>query len=258
MPPESEYNEVTMKKPISPVKAYENIQFLKSEDARTIRILSEYQEPLTRLNKQKVNDTVLFFGSSRANPDDPNSSLSRYYWEAEELAYLLADWAIRLEAKGKNFVICTGGGGGIMEAANRGADRAGGKSIGMNISIPMEQYPNSYISPELAFEFHYFFMRKFWLVYLAKAIVAFPGGYGTLDEIFEVLTLTQTQKIDRNEICVILYGEEYWREILNLEVLVEKQAVSRTDLALFHYCSQPQEAFEYLKSRLVPRVRETD
>ncbi len=244
-----------MKKPPSPLKAYENLDFLKSDDARTIRILSEYMEPLTRLRKHKVNNTVLFFGSARAAPENGSSLLARYYDEAEELAYLLARWAIKLKPKGKNFVICTGGGGGIMEAANRGADRAGGKSIGMNISLPMEQAPNPFISPELAFEFHYFFMRKFWLVYMARAIVAFPGGYGTLDEIFEVLTLTQTEKIDRRDITVLLYGEEYWREVLNLEALAKHQAINPEDLKLFKYCSDPQEAFEFLKSQLLPDLK---
>lgn len=247
-----------MKKHPHPLKAYENLEFLKSDDARTIRVLSEYQEPLTRLEQQKVNNTVLFFGSARANPEDTHSRLGRYYWEAEELAFLLARWAITLKARGKNFVICTGGGGGIMEAANRGADRAGGKSIGMNISLPMEQDPNPFISPELAFEFHYFFMRKFWLVYMARAIVAFPGGFGTLDEVFEVLTLTQTQKIDREDICVLLYGEEYWKGIVDFEALAKHRAISREDLRLFHYRSNPQEAFDYLKQRLLPHLRAAD
>lgn len=236
------------------IKAYQNLEFLKSTDARTIRILSEYQEPLTRLKKYKVNNTVLFFGSARAHPENGETVLERYYWEAEELAYLLAKWAIKLTPKGKNFVICTGGGGGIMEAANRGADRAGGKSIGMNISLPFEQYPNTYISPELAFEFHYFFMRKFWLVYKARAIVAFPGGYGTLDEIFEVLTLTQTEKLNHRNISVLLYGEEYWREILNLEALVKHKAINADDLNLFHYISDPNEAFAFLKTKLEPHL----
>lgn len=236
------------------LKAYENLKFLKSEDARTIRILSEYQEPLTRLKEFKVNNTVLFFGSARTKPKSSKSVLAKYYWEAEELAFMLAEWAIKLKPKGKNFVICTGGGGGIMEAANRGATRAGGKSIGMNISVPTEQYPNPYISPELAFEFHYFFMRKFWMVEKARAIVAFPGGFGTLDEVFEVLTLTQTEKIRRDEICVLLYGEEYWREIMNLEALAKHEAIDPDDLNLFSYCSNPQEAFDFLKSQLLSHL----
>lgn len=255
-PEQSEYNGCAMTKRQHPIKAYENLEFLKSDDARTIRILSEYQEPLTRLKQQKVNNTVLFFGSARAHPEDnEHSLLGRYYREAEELAFQLARWAITLKARGKNFVICTGGGGGIMEAANRGADRAGGKSIGMNISLPMEQDPNPYISPELAFEFHYFFMRKFWLVYMARAIVAFPGGFGTLDEVFEALTLTQTRKIDQKDISVLLYGEEYWRRIVDFEALAEHGAISQEDLSLFTYCSTPEDAFAYLTKRLLPHLK---
>lgn len=175
----------------------------------------------------------------------------KYYWEAEELAYRLVKWAIRLKPKGKNFVICTGGGPGIMEAANQGASRAGGKSIGMNIALPMEQYLNSYVSPELAFIFHYFFMRKFWLVYKAKCVVAFPGGYGTLDEVFEILTLTQTDKISRDHVVILLYGEKYWKEIINFNTLIKYKSISPEDLKLFTYCSDPEEAFTFLKERLI-------
>lgn len=235
-----------------PEKAYKNLEFLNSEEARTIRILSEYIEPLSRLNRQKVNSTVLFFGSSRAKPDDTGSLLSQYYVETEELAFRLAKWAIKLEPKGKNFVICTGGGPGLMEAANRGAARAGGKSIGMNISIPEEQVPNPYISPDLSFIFHYFFMRKFWLVNHARAIVAMPGGFGTLDELFEVLTLIQTGKIHRDQLCVLLYGKEYWDKIIDFHALLEHGAIDDEDLRLFTVCSTPDEAFAYLKKKLMP------
>jgi len=234
-----------------PKKAYKNLDFLRSDYARTIRILSEYLEPESRLKKNKVNNTVLFFGSARVNSDDESAPLYKYYRQAEELAYLLAEWAIDLKPRGKNFVICTGGGGGIMEAANRGANRAGGKSIGMNISLPHEQEPNQFISPELAFEFHYFFMRKFWLVNKARAIVAFPGGFGTLDEIFETLTLIQTGKINRKEILILLYGEEYWEKIINFQRLVENKTISPGDLSLFAYSSDPKEAFVTLKERLI-------
>lgn len=240
-----------MKKTDVPEKAYKNLDFLNSNDARTIRILAEYLEPLSRLRKNKVNSCVLFFGSSRVDSENRNSPLARYYWEAEELAYNLAKWAIRLKPKGKNFVICTGGGPGLMEAANRGASRAGGLSIGMNISIPHEQSLNAYISPELAFVFHYFFMRKFWLVYRARAIVAFPGGYGTLDEVFEILTLVQTEKIAKSEILILLYGEDYWKKIIDFDALVANKTISPEDLEIFHFCSDPQEAFLYLKERLV-------
>lgn len=233
-----------------PSIAYENRKFLASPEARTLRILSEIIEPKVRLERLKVNSTVLFLGSSRYDPADQNSPLSKYYWDAEELAFRLAIWAIRLRPKGKNFVICTGGGPGIMEAANRGAARAGGKSIGMNIELPHEQAPNSYISPELSFLFHYFFTRKFWLINKAKAVVAFPGGFGTLDELFETLTLVQTGKLSRKRMTIILYGEEYWRRVVHFDVLVKSGTIAPGDLRLFDYCSTPKQAFALLKSRL--------
>ncbi len=240
-----------MKKNAPTLKAYKNLDFLKSRDARTLRILSEYLEPLSRLNKLKVNNTILFLGSAQADSKKKDSPLTKYYWEAEELAYKLAKWAIKLKPKGKNFVICTGGGPGMMEAANRGAERADGKSIGMNISIPiMEQELNPYVSPELGFMFHYFFMRKFWLLYMAKAVVAFPGGLGTLDEIFETLTLVQTQKIQKKHFVILLYGEEYWRKIVNFDSLVEHGSISPEDLKLFSYSSDPEDAFNFLKEKL--------
>ncbi|NIM59675.1 MAG: TIGR00730 family Rossman fold protein [Candidatus Aminicenantes bacterium] len=239
-----------MKKSELTKRAYENTKFLESREARTLRILSEYLEPLKRLNEWKVNNTILFLGSSKANPEDKDSPLTKYYWEAEELSYNLVKWAIKLKQKGKNFVICTGGGPGIMEAANRGAYRAEGKSIGMNISIPEEQYLNPYASPELSFIFHYFFMRKFWLVYRAKAVVAFPGGYGTLDEVFETLTLVQTNKISRDHLVILLYGKEYWRKIINFKELLKYKTISEEDLKLFFYCSSPKEAFSILKEKL--------
>ncbi|HDZ26467.1 hypothetical protein LCGC14_1021680 [marine sediment metagenome] len=240
-----------MKKSESTIKAYENSQFLESDEARTLRILSEYLEPLKRLNELKVNNTILFLGSSKAKVEEKDSPLTRYYWEAEELAYNLAKWAIKLKQKGKNFVVCTGGGPGIMEAANRGASRAEGKSIGMNISLPEDQLPNLYISPELSFMFNYFFMRKFWMLNKARAVVAFPGGYGTLDEVFETLTLVQTNKISREDVVILLYGEEYWRKIINFEELLKHKTISAEDLKLFFYCSTPKEAFSILKEKLI-------
>jgi len=203
-----------------------------------------------RLAKHRVHSTVLFLGSSRLDPSDRRSPLAKYYGAAEELAFRLATWAIKLKPQGKNFVVCTGGGPGLMEAANRGAARAGGKSIGMNISLPEEQLPNPYISPELSFIFHYFFTRKFWLVNKAKAVVAFPGGFGTLDELFETLTLVQTGKIVRGDMTIILYGEEYWRRVLHFDVLIESGAIAREDVDLFSFCSTPQKAFALLKSEL--------
>jgi uncharacterized protein (TIGR00730 family) len=233
-----------------PKKAYKNLEFLNSEEARTIRILSEYIEPLKRLNEHKVHSTVLFLGSSKARPDEKDSALTKYYWETEELAFRLAKWAIKLKPKGKNFVVCTGGGPGLMEAANRGAARAGGKSIGMNISIPEEQFPNAYISPELSFFFHYFFMRKFWLVNRAKAIVALPGGFGTLDELLEVLTLVQTGKIHKDELVILLYGKEYWDKIIDFEELLKNKAIDAADIHLYSYSSSPEDAFSFLKNKL--------
>jgi len=239
-----------MKKTAVPHTAYDNMEFLLSPDARPVRILTEYLEPLTRLKTHKVNSTILFFGSSHAAPVPKSGPLARYYRDAEELAFLLASWAIKLKPKGKDFVICTGAGPGIMEAANRGARRAGAKTIGMNISIPEPQSANPYISAELSFLFHYFFMRKFWLISPARAIIAFPGGFGTLDEVFETLTLIQTGKISRDDMTVVLYGEEYWRRIVRFETLLEEGAVAPRDLEIFSFASTPREAFRLLKRRL--------
>ena len=263
-----------------PEKAYANQNFLKSPDARTIRILAEYLEPLQRLRKHRIKDTVVFFGSARilsreeaqakyemvqAQVSQPvvkamrlsltqaqrSLEMSRYYEEARELAHKLTRWSASLQ-KNRRFVVCSGGGPGIMEAANRGAMEAGGPSIGMNISLPFEQFANPYISRDLAFEFHYFFMRKFWFVYLAKGLIVFPGGFGTLDEFFELLTLVQTQKVIK-EMCIILYGSKYWQEILNLEKLVEWGMISENDLSLFHLLDDVDTAFAVLKNHLKSR-----
>jgi uncharacterized protein (TIGR00730 family) len=239
-----------IKKIPPPEIAYKNQEFLDSEEARTIRILSEILEPMYRLSKYKVHSTVLFLGSSRVEPHKKALPLLKYYWDAEELAYRLATWAIKLKPKGKNFVICTGGGPGIMEAANRGAARAGGRSIGMNISLPHEQAPNPYISPELSFLFHYFFTRKFWLINKAKAVIAFPGGFGTLDELFETLTLIQTEKIPKEDLFIVLYGKEYWQKTIHFDMLIEMGTISPEDVGLFYFCSTPQEAFALLRARL--------
>jgi hypothetical protein len=238
-----------------PPKAFNNPEFLASPEARTVRILSEYLEPLSRFEWLKVNSTVLFLGSARADGRDQRSLLNKYYWEAEELAYRITRWAIPLKPKGKNFVVCTGAGPGMMEAANRGAIRAGGKTIGMNIALPLEQRSNAYISPELAFVFHYFFMRKFWLISRAKAVIAFPGGYGTLDELFEMLTLVQTGKIDREGVFIILYGEAYWRKVLNFEALIKAGTITPDDAALFTFFSDPSKTFAFLKKKLMKFCR---
>jgi uncharacterized protein (TIGR00730 family) len=226
--------------------AYLNDDFLNSPDARAVRILAEYLEPLSHFRRQRVRDTVVFFGSARIKEDGP---LSQYYKSARELAKLLTQWSAQFDHGNYRFVICSGGGPGIMEAANRGAADAGGKTVGLNIGLPFEQFPNAYITPELSFEFHYFFMRKFWFAYLAKALVVFPGGFGTMDEMFEILTLTQTQKL-RKKMTVILYGSQYWKEVINFDALVKYGTISAADLELFQYADDPAAAFELLKQGL--------
>ena len=226
--------------------AYQNRQFLQSEEARPLRILAEYLEPLERFRSEDICDTIVFFGSARIAPD---GALGRFYAEARELARLITLWSKSLPADAHRYVICSGGGGGIMEAANRGASDAGGRTIGLNISLPHEQQPNPYITRELLFEFHYFFMRKLWFAHLARALVVFPGGFGTLDELMEILALAQTRKLSR-QIPVILYGSAYWDEIINFPALVRHGTIAQEDLELFRRADSPQQAFELLQSRL--------
>ncbi len=231
--------------------AYLNRDFLNSPDARAIRLLAEYMEPLSVFRRQKIRDTVVFFGSARVREDGP---LGQYYRDARELARLVTQWAAQfINNDTYRFVVCSGGGPGIMEAANRGAADAGGKTIGLNIGLPFEQLPNPYISPDLSFEFHYFFMRKLWFAYLAKALIVFPGGFGTLDEMMEVLTLTQTQKLAK-KIAIILYGSSYWKEIVNFDALVRHGTISAGDLELFRYADDPAGAFELLKTHLMTHL----
>jgi uncharacterized protein (TIGR00730 family) len=232
--------------------AYREEAFLQSPDSRPLRILSEYLWPLSHFHNEKVKDTVVFFGSARIQESGP---LSRYYHEARQLARLVTEWSESISRSSDNgephhrFVVCTGGGPGIMEAANRGAKDVGGKTIGLNIGLPFDQRPNEYITPELSFEFHYFFMRKFWFAYLAKALVVFPGGFGTLDELTEVLTLAQTKKLE-NRISILLYGSEFWNEILNFDALVKHGVISEADLSLFRFADTPECAFKVLKQDL--------
>ncbi len=259
--------------------AYLDPDFLESDEARPIRLLSEYLEPLRRFKEQRIQDTVVFFGSARVdsreraeralqtlrargvrNADEhylvelnqTRKALewARYYEEARELARLLTAWSGSLNCENHRFVVTSGGGPGIMEAANRGAREGGGKTVGLNIRLPFEQGANPYITEGLHFEFHYFFMRKFWFAYLAKALVIFPGGFGTCDELFEILTLAQTDKLSR-KIDVVLYGSEYWKDVLNLRPMSEWGAIAEQDLELLHYADTPADAFEQLKAHLL-------
>lgn len=229
-----------------PVLAYRDSDFLDSDDGRPLRILAEYLQPLQALRREGVHDTVVFFGSARLRED---GLLGRYYAEARELARLVTEWSLSLPCEVRRFIVCSGGGGGIMEAANRGAAEAGGRTIGFNIGLPHEQRPNPYITAGLGFEFHYFFMRKLWFAHLARAMVAFPGGFGTLDELCEVLTLSQTRKLAR-PLPVLLYGRSYWQEIINFEALRRHGMIGEQDLDLFRYVDSPTEALAALKSSL--------
>src|SRR5256886_4342498 len=258
--------------------AYSNQTFLNSPDGRLLRILSEYMEPLARFRREQIQDTVVFFGSARfqgshaaktnltrvernearAAAEQQEKDLkralagvdmARYYEDARRMAYLLSKWSIQIPARRHRFVVTTGGGPGVMEAANLGAHEAGGKSIGLNINLPFEQNPNPYITPSLNFEFHYFFMRKFWFAYLAKALVIFPGGFGTLDELFEILTLAQTEKLAK-KIVVVVYGSAYWKKIINFDAMVDAGVISPPDLELFKMSDSPEESLEFLKEGL--------
>lgn len=232
--------------PGRPSPAYRNAAFMDSDEARPLRILAEYLEPLHVFRRQRVHDTIVFFGSARLAEDGP---LGRYYAEARELARLVTAWSATLECPARRFLVCTGGGGGIMEAANRGAAEAGGRTIGLNIGLPFEQRPNPYITPELLFEFHYFFMRKLWFTHLARAFVAFPGGFGTLDELFEMLTLAQTHKLDRR-ILILLYGPDYWKPIVDFEALARLGMISPGDTGLLRFVDSPAEALAELREGL--------
>ncbi len=255
MPSEEDLNAFPVVEPDSlrrPV-AYREEAFLQSPESRPLRFLSEYLWPLAHFQEEKIQDTIVFFGSARIEEDSP---LGRYYREARELARLVTEWAMSISGKAgqcgdpyRRFVVCSGGGPGIMEAANRGASDAGGKTVGLNIGLPFEQRPNPYITPELCFEFHYFFMRKFWFAYLAKALVVFPGGFGTLDELTEILTLAQTKKLE-SKILIVLYGSEFWNEILNFSALVKHGVIAESDLNLFRFADNPESALQILKEGL--------
>jgi uncharacterized protein (TIGR00730 family) len=234
-------------------KAYRNESFLNSSEARTLRILAEYLEPKKRFDQANIKHTVVFFGSARIRPGIKNNSpydTSKYYDVAEEFSFQLASWAKELEKEGNTFLICSGGGPGIMEASNKGAQRAGADSIGLNISLPNEQNPNAYISPDLNFEFHYFFMRKLWFLYHAKALVVFPGGFGTLDEFFESITMVQTKKLKKFDMIILLYDQHFWEKLINFQQLVDYGLIAAEDLGLFHYFNSPEEGMSILKPRM--------
>jgi len=258
--------------------AYQNQPFINSPDGRILRILSEYQEPLARFRREQIQDTVVFFGSARfqgrkdaarnlttveknqasapaaqmeqeLKRAQAGMDMARYYEDARRLAHMLTKWSITIPARRKRFVVTTGGGPGIMEAANLGAHEAGGKTIGLNIQLPFEQSPNQYVTPSLNFQFHYFFMRKFWFAYLAKALVIFPGGFGTMDELFEILTLAQTDKLAK-KILVVIYGSEYWNRIMNFQAFVDAGTIAPEDLNLIQIVDSPEDAFEFLRDGL--------
>ncbi len=241
-----------------PLKAYKDPDFMNSREGRTLRILSEYIQPEAKLKKNDINHTVVFFGSARINPDNNEFGTAEYYNIARDFSFQLAKYSEELKKEtGNTFYICTGGGPGIMEAANRGASEAGVKTIGLNISLPFEQNPNPYISEELNMEFHYFFMRKLWLIYHAKAIIVFPGGFGTFDELFETLTLIQTKKMAK-QIPVLLYDSSYWKDLINFQKLVDMGMISPEDLNLFRFFDSVDEGLEYLKPKLKVLIETID
>jgi uncharacterized protein (TIGR00730 family) len=251
------------------VKAYLKESFLNAADARPLRILAEYLEPKSRLGRHRIEDTIVFMGSARlvsrsqaqaeleaaqsAGGDltraQSRLAMSRYYEDARELARRLTEWSKQLGEDERRFVVCTGGGPGIMEAANRGASEAKGLNVGLTISIPVEEFDNRYVTRELSFHFHYFFMRKFWFAYLAKALLVFPGGFGTLDELFEVLTLRQTRKM-RKHLAIVLFGSQYWDEVVSFDALVRHGTINAEDLGIFHRTDSVDEAFDIVTRHL--------
>src|SRR5712672_665055 len=253
-------------------KAYQDPDFLNSRDARALRILSEYLEPKSRFDHHKVDDTIVFMGSARIKSREAAEEMlgkakgekdreraqmalrmSAYYEAARELASRLTKWSKELDHVERRFVVCTGGGPGIMEAANRGAAEAKGLNVGLTISLPAEEFDNPYVTRELAFHFHYFFMRKFWFSYLAKAVIVFPGGYGTLDELFELLTLVQTRKM-RKPMPIVLFGTEYWKEIVNFKALADHQTINVEDIDLMYQTDSVDEAYDWIVAQLAEKA----
>ena len=256
-------------------KAYRNQEFLNSKDARVLRILAEYLEPKARFERHGVEDTIVFMGSARivsretasaalsALPADSPATrlhaartaleMAAYYDAARELAFRLTKWAMQLDRRERRFTVCTGGGPGLMEAANRGAADAQGLNVGLTISLPAEEFDNPYVSPDLSFHFHYFFMRKFWFAYLAKAVIVFPGGFGTLDELFELLTLVQTRRM-RKPLPIVLFGTRYWQEVINFDALVSHGTISPRDVDLVFRTDSVDEAYDWVTQQLRARA----
>jgi uncharacterized protein (TIGR00730 family) len=239
-------SERTPRPPAPGQLAYRDSHFIDGDAARPLRILAEYLAPLEAFRRQNIHDTIVFFGSARIRQDGP---MRQYYEAARELARSVTEWSKGISSALHRFIVCSGGGPGIMEAANRGASEAGGRTIGLNIGLPYEQRPNPWITHGLSFEFHYFFMRKLWFAHLARAVVVFPGGFGTLDEMSELLTLQQTRKIDR-PFPILLYGSAYWKEIINFDALVRHGMISADDLRLIQFVDDPASALALLQQSL--------
>jgi hypothetical protein len=266
----------------APKAPHENSTFMQSTPARPIRILAEYIHPLAQLKKEGIGDTIVMFGSARIESHETAAArytrlktanvakmskvklkehhlalrgaksaleMSRYYEEARQLAHKLTTWALSLGPRPRRFVVCSGGGPGIMEAANRGAYEAGGKSIGLSIELPHEQFANPYISPELSFNFHYFFMRKLWFAQIAKALIVFPGGFGTMDELWEMMTLSQTDKMPKHTL-ILIYGRRYWNDILNLKAMVRWGTINQSEFNQLQFADNVDEAFEVIRAGL--------
>src|ERR1700756_1530677 len=266
----------------APKAPHENSEFLASPPARPIRIISEYIYPLVQLKKEGIGDSIVMFGSARIESHETASSrldrlkkmktsgwsaarlkkhrlhlreaksaleMSTYYEQARQLSHKITTWSLSLGPRPRRFVICSGGGPGIMEAANRGAFEAGGKSIGLSIELPHEQFANPYISPELSFNFHYFFMRKLWFAQIAKALIVFPGGFGTMDELWEMLTLLQTGKLPKHNI-ILIYGRKYWDEVLNWKAMVRWGTINEEEYKLLKFADTVDEAFDHIRAGL--------
>jgi len=266
----------------APKAPHEDRSFMTSTPARPIRILAEYIHPLAQLKKQGIGDTVVMFGSARIESRETAAArcarlketktsrlskarlenhraalreaksaleMSRYYEEARQLSHRLTTWALSLGARPRRFVVCSGGGPGIMEAANRGAYEAEGKSIGLSIELPHEQFANPYISPELSFNFHYFFMRKLWFAQIAKALIVFPGGFGTMDELWEMMTLSQTGKMPKHTL-ILIYGRKYWNDVLNLKAMVRWGTINQSEHDLLQFADTVDEAFDLIRAGL--------